>query len=69
MPEFGLGDNKWTIWEQYEQAPNQGYKKGNVAATWAAFQKVAWFTDIVTFWQLWQSQPFSNLEKYFFDKD
>jgi len=32
-------------------------------------QKVAWFNDIVTFWQQWQTLPFSHLENYFYDKE
>lgn len=31
-------------------------------------QKVAWFNDIATFWQLWRELPFSKLERFFYDK-
>lgn len=31
-------------------------------------QKLAWFNDIVTFWQLWNELPIKNLERYFYDK-
>jgi hypothetical protein len=30
-------------------------------------QKVGWFKDIVTFWQIWSTIPISHLEKFFFD--
>jgi Eukaryotic initiation factor 4E len=59
---------KWVIWEQYESAPGN-YKKGGSENWMASMQKVAWFDDIVTFWQLWNSLPFSHLERYFFDKE
>jgi hypothetical protein len=31
--------------------------------------KIAWFKDVVTFWQIWENLPLSNMEKYFYDKD
>jgi hypothetical protein len=31
-------------------------------------QKVGWFKDIVTFWQIWSTLPVSQLEKFFFDQ-
>lgn len=31
-------------------------------------QKLGWFHDYITFWQLWQNLPITKLEQYFFDK-
>jgi len=69
-PELKLSQ-EWVIWESYDSAPGQhaGYKKTQNAATWANMQKVAWFGDIVTFWQLWNTLNFSKLENYFQDKE
>ena len=35
----------------------------------ASMQKVAWFNDIATFWQLWNTLPISHLERYFYDRE
>lgn len=57
--------HEWVIWEHYDPAPGAPYKKQSQAASWSMMQKVAWFNDIVTFWRLWSTLPFSKLEKYF----
>lgn len=31
-------------------------------------QKLGWFHDYITFWQLWQTLPITKLEQYFYDK-
>ena len=68
-PEFHLG-RSWVLWEHYDPAPGASYKKKATAASWAASAvKLAWFHDIVTFWQLWQGLPFSSLERFFYNKD
>jgi hypothetical protein len=64
VPELSL-TRKWTVWEHYDAAP--GIPVTN--QTWTNWQKIAWFGDIITFWQLWHTMPFSKLEKYFYDKD
>lgn len=52
-PEFLLG-RKWVFWEHYDPAPGAYHKKKTTAASWAAAGiKLAWFHDILTFWQLW----------------
>lgn len=66
-PEFSLGPTKWVFWEQYEAAPGN-FKKTTGTAWHELIQEVAWFGDIVSFWQIWQSLPISNLENYFFDR-
>jgi hypothetical protein len=68
-PEFRL-TRHWVFWEHYDPAPGSTYKKKTTAASWAASGiKLAWFHDIITFWQLWQGLPFSSLERYFYNKD
>jgi hypothetical protein len=67
LPEFALGQ-KWVFWEQYENAPSQQYSKPTKEDWRSSMQKVAWFHDILTFWQLWTNLPFSKLENFFFDK-
>ena len=34
-----------------------------------SMKKIAWFNDIITFWQLWNTLDISKLEKFFFNKD
>jgi len=34
-----------------------------------SMKKIAWFNDIITFWQLWKTLDISKLEKFFFNKD
>lgn len=31
--------------------------------------RVAWFGDIVTFYQLWQTLPAASLQNFFFDRE
>ncbi len=67
--ELGLGRN-WVLWEHYDNAPDAQYGgKKTTTASWSNWQKIAWFNDIITFWQLWESMPFSKLEKYFYSHE
>jgi Eukaryotic initiation factor 4E len=66
--ELQLSDN-WVFWEHYDPAPGAPYKKPTHAASWSQMHKLAWFNDIVTFWQLWSKLPFTKLENYFFDRE
>ena len=64
---FSLG-RKWVIWEQYENPPNQARGALTEQDWHSSMQKVGWFKDIVTFWQIWSNLPVSLLEKFFFDQ-
>ena len=66
-PEFSVGSPRWVFWEQYEAAPGN-FKKTPAGAWQELIQELAWFGDIVSFWQIWQALPISNLENYFFDR-
>lgn len=66
--ELSLGSPRWVFWEQYEGAPGN-FKKTSGDKWSELIQEVAWFDDIVSFWQLWQALPISNLQNYFFDRD
>ena len=58
---------KWVFWEQYEEPP--GITKRPTAEEFNKYmQKLGWFHDYITFWQLCQNLPITKLEKYFFDK-
>ena len=72
VEELSLGE--WTFWEHYEDLPSASYqkdKKNNPTSEQylASLQKVAWFNNVVTFWQAWQSLPISKLENFFYDKE
>jgi hypothetical protein len=64
---FSLG-RKWVIWEQYENPPNQSRAAPTEQDWHSSMQKVGWFKDIVTFWQIWSTLPVSHLERFFFDQ-
>ena len=60
---------KWVFWEQYENLPD-GIHKGQTSHEFDInMQKLAWFHDYLTFWQLWQKLPISKLENYFYNKE
>ena len=64
--------DEWVFWEQYEELQQSGggqkqYQK-DVADYLATIQKVAWFNDIISFWQIWNTLPVSKLELFFYDK-
>jgi hypothetical protein len=59
---------KWVFWEQYEEPP--GAKKQPTAAEFNKYmQKLGWFHDYFTYWQLWQGLTISTLEYYFMNKE
>jgi len=35
----------------------------------ASMKKAAWFSDMITFWQIWNTLPIAHLERYFYDKE
>ncbi len=55
---------EWTFWEIYEAI-------GGVSDTKVQYlsnqKKVAWFNDIISFWQVWNTLPLKNLKNYFYD--
>lgn len=58
---------KWVFWEQYEEPPGSN-KKPTTEEFNKYMQKLGWFHDYITFWQLWQTLPITKLEQYFYDK-
>ena len=60
---------KWVFWEQYEEPPGVKKRQPTSEEYNKYMQKLGWFHDYVTFWQLWQGLPISKLEQYFFDKE
>jgi hypothetical protein len=58
---------KWVFWEQYEEPP--GINKKPTAEEYNKYmQKIGWFHDYISFWQLWHTLPLKSLEQYFYDK-
>ena len=55
IPEFKLAQN-WTLWEQYD------WKGKNYTET---MSKVAWFGDLIKFWQVWNQIPHSDPNNFF----
>ena len=60
---------KWVFWEQYEDPPEDIKKDQTSKEFEINMQKLAWFHDYLTFWQLWQTLPISKLENYFYNKE
>lgn len=56
IPELAL-NHKWTIWELLEAKGHGSYSAG--------MEKVAWFGDVVTFWQAWNTIPHSDPANFF----
>lgn len=68
MKDLEIG-TKWVFWEQYENPPEESKKQQTSNEFEINMQKLAWFHDYLTFWQLWQALPISNLENYFYNKE
>ena len=54
---------EWTFFEHYEVI-STGAKTAEYLQN---LQKVAWFNDIISFWQVWNNLPINNLKNYFYD--
>ena len=61
-PELELGA-QWTIWEHYEsfggKQPSSSFEEN--------MQKIACFGSVISFWQVWQNLPISDVTKFFFN--
>ena len=59
--------DKWTFWEQYEAL---GVTKNEMSNAYLSnMSKVACFNDVITFWQIWNNLPVSDVTKLFFNYD
>ena len=54
---------EWAFFEHYEDI-SEGVKSSQYLAN---LQKVAWFNDIISFWQVWNNLPINDLKNYFYD--
>ena len=66
--ELKVGE--WTLWEHYDEIKSevdntQKTSKQDLSTYKSNSQKVAWFNDIISFWQVWQNLPFRDLKKFF----
>ena len=60
--------DEWTIWEHYEDLDPSQKKDANrpdLDKYKASSQKVAWFNDIISFWQVWNNFKFGDMKKFF----
>ena len=56
--------DEWTIWEHYESMIQQRDTKKQYLES---FKKIAWFNDVISYWQVWNTLPLSNLKNFFYN--
>eukprot|EP00347_Sterkiella_histriomuscorum_P023494 403334433 len=56
--------DEWTIWEHYESMIQQRDAKKQYLES---FKKIAWFNDVISYWQVWNTLPLSNLKNFFYN--
>ena len=55
----------WALWEGYEN-PVKDNKQDNKDEDWKkSIKQVFEFSDIITFWQLWNNTPYSRFAEIF----
>jgi hypothetical protein len=55
--------DEWTLWEHYESMAPQ---KDKDAQYLQGFKKIAWFNDVISYWQVWNNLPVSDLKNFFY---
>lgn len=66
VPEFDL-KGRWVFWEHFEDV--SGGVKDRTKGYMNTMQKVAWFNDLISFVNVWQNIPHSDVANYFYDKN
>jgi hypothetical protein len=59
---------EWTFWEIYENIGGGFAGDKEKDELYLSNQKkVAWFNDVVSFWQVWNTLPLRDLKNFFYD--
>mmetsp|Transcript_57200 Transcript_57200/g.78579 ORF Transcript_57200/g.78579 Transcript_57200/m.78579 type:complete len:87 (+) Transcript_57200:82-342(+) len=65
VPEFDL-QGRWVFWEHFEDV--SGGTRDRSKSYMNTMQKVAWFNDLVSFTNVWQNIPHSDVANFFYNK-
>ena len=58
---------EWTFWEIYEAIGGVKNTQELDVQYLSNLKKVAWFNDIISFWQVWNTLSLKDLRNYFYD--